>query len=104
MSRQTRSSRAPSDAQTTATITNFVSWATTPPKSSGSKGIDTRYEGLKCLEAMPLYKDLAAAMVERNACEKLYSNTEDHLKMLDAKVQNKLNAIIKFTSKKRLNS
>lgn len=100
MTRQTRAStRVPTDAETDATITNFLSWATTPPKGSGSRSLDSRYDGLRCLQAMPLYKDLAAAVEERNACEKLYSKTEEKLKALDAKVQTKLNAIGKFNTK-----
>jgi hypothetical protein len=104
MPRQTRSSRPYADAETAATISNFMSWAVLPTAASEIDPLAShfsRVEGLQCLEALPLYEDLAAAVAERNACEKLYSKTEEMLKGLDAKVQIRLNAIQKFKSKKR---
>ena len=69
------------------------------PKPKGD--VMMQYKGLKCLGKLPMYKELAAAVAERNACEKLYEKTESQLKALDAKVQSKLAKIRDAKRKKR---
>ena len=104
MPTHTRSSVQPTDAETTDHIQRFLAAAVSPLRAQQDGGVASlisRHKGLKCLDKLPLYKELAAAVAERNACEKLYSKTEDKLKALDRKVQEKLGNIVAAKKKKK---
>jgi hypothetical protein len=97
MPTHTRSSVQPTDAETTDHIQRFLAAAVLPIRAEQDGGVASlisRHKGLKCLDKLPLYKELAAAVAERNACKKLFSKTEDKLKALDRKVQEKLGNIV----------
>jgi hypothetical protein len=93
-----------SDSETDEYIRDFLSAAVVPVRAQqadNTNGVMARFKGLKCVEKMPLYKDLVAAMVERNACERLYNKTEAKLKSLDGKVQSKLDKILEAKKKSK---
>lgn len=94
----------PSDEETAAFIREFLAAATSPVRAGQADEfgiLQQRFKGLKCLEKIPLYKELVEAIAERNACEHLYSKTEQELKALDRKVQKKFNNILEAKEKRK---
>jgi hypothetical protein len=92
--------RLKSDAKSEAFLKELMTDARLSVQPAPTGSTDVRYKGLKCIGKLPMYKELAAAVAERNACERLFEKTESQLKALDAKVQAKLLAIMDARTKK----
>lgn len=93
---------SPSSKSTERYVADYLkSFSTLKGETLLPSGVEKSFKGLKCLEKLPLYKALADAVLERNNCERLHTETENKLRVLDSKVQAKLSAIVNHKKERK---